>query len=205
MERTLIAEYEREHRNSRYGATAHKSLPDILSHILAFAPRSIVDYGCGQSDLLFVLAERINLDRIARFDPAIPALKEKPEGRFDLLVSVDVLEHVPDTEIDAVTAEMVSMAADVLLVIDTGPAVLTLSDGSNAHVSQHDEAWWLRRLRPRFPALRPFRVRRKRRVGFKSFDADLPLLSRHYIAKREALLRSVRRLREQWRSDRDDL
>lgn len=196
MDRKLIAEYEREHRATRYGATAHKSLPDILPHILAVSPKSIIDYGCGQSDLIFVLKRRMNLERIWRFDPAIPSLLEKPAGRFDLLVSIDVLEHVPDAEIDAVAAEMASLAKDVVLVIDTGPATLLLSDGTNAHVSQHDGAWWLKRLRPHFPKLRPIPGRRKRRVAFKTFDDELPLMVQHYVVSREILLKLARRFRE---------
>jgi hypothetical protein len=196
MERTLISEYERKHQISRYGATGHKSLPDILSHVIALSPRSIVDYGCGQSDLIFALAGRIPLERFARFDPAIPEFADKPKGRFDLLVSVDVLEHVPDGEIDVVAAEMAAMATDAILIIDTGPATVTLSDGRNAHVSQHGGDWWADRLRPHFPSLRPFRVGRKRRAGFKTFDAELPLPARYYVELRESILRSVRRIRE---------
>lgn len=193
MERSLISEYEQLHSAGDYGGSGYKMLPFMLPHVLALGPGSIVDYGCGKSRLAELVAEKAGIPRVAMYDPAIPARAAKPDGVFDLLINVDVLEHIPDPEIDGVVAEMASMARDALIVVDTRPAKFLLSDGTNAHVSQHDEAWWLERMRCSFPTLRPIRIRRKGRVGFKTFDATPSAVEEWSVMTREVVARHARR------------
>lgn len=193
MERRLLDEYRHLHSAGDYGGSGYKLLPFLLPQVLALKPASIVDYGCGKSELAALLAVKAGIGRVAMYDPALPARATKPEGTFDLLVNVDVLEHIPDEEIDAVVAEMASMTRDALIVVDTRPAKFRLSDGTNAHVSLHDEAWWLDRLKRFFPSLRPIRVRRKGRVGFKTFDAAPSAGLEFAVTVREVVRRHARR------------
>jgi hypothetical protein len=194
MERKLIGEYVRLHATGPYGGSGHKSLPYLLPHVAALKPGSVVDYGCGQSNLALLLGERAGVTDITLYDPGIPARAERPSGVKDLLINVDVLEHVPDDELDAVMADMASMAREAIIVIDTKPARLTLSDGRNAHVSLHNGEAWLKRLRPHFPIIRPIVIRRPGRVGFKTFDASLGALAESWIRNRELLRRHGARL-----------
>mgnify|MGYP001766020435 CR=1 FL=1 len=193
MKRALIDEYSRLHATTDYGGSGHKVLPFLLPHVLALKPASIVDYGCGRSNLAELLAARAGIATVAMYDPAVPERATKPAAIADLLINVDVLEHVPDEEIDAVVAEMASMARDALIIVDTRPAKARLSDGRNAHVSQHGEAWWLERLRRFYPTLRPFPARRHGRVGFKTFDAALPAFEEWSIMSRLVVARHARR------------
>jgi hypothetical protein len=193
MDRSLIREYAHLHRTSHYGATAHKSLPYVLPHILALKPCSLVDYGCGQSNLAELLAAKASISTIARFDPALPEFAARPTHVFDVLVNVDVLEHIPEEEIDGVAADMSSMCRHAFLVIDTGPALTLLSDGRNAHVSQHEGQWWLRRLSTHFPHLRPVPIGRPRRVAFKTWDTSLPWFRHKFIEWRERATRHAGR------------
>lgn len=192
-EGALVSEYARVHSRKRYGDTGWRSLPFILPHVLALKPRSLVDFGCGQSDLAFRLAQLSSIGRVGRYDPAIPALSDRPTEGFDLLVNVDVLEHIPDEELDAAIATMASMAKDAVIVIDTAPARLILSDGRNAHVSLHDAAWWLARLRKSFPTIREIPIGRRSRVGFKTFDASLPGEDAAEITRRAVRSRNYER------------
>lgn len=194
MERKLIDEYARLHAAGPYGASGHKSLPYLLPHLLARKPVSLIDYGCGQSDLALQLGAKAGIADVTLYDPGIPARSTRPAKKSDLLINVDVLEHVPDDELDAVMADMASLATDALIVIDTAPARLLLSDGRNAHVSLHDGDWWLARLKPHFPKIRPIVIRRRARVGFKTFDAALSPLQESLIRNREVISRHVRRL-----------
>jgi hypothetical protein len=92
----------------------------MLPHVLAIRPNSIVDYGAGNSNIAAWIAKRAAIKgRVVMYDPAVPGRAEKPVGRFDLLVSFDVLEHIPGEELDAVLAEMASMADHFLHVIDS--------------------------------------------------------------------------------------
>lgn len=193
MKRALIDEYSRLHATTDYGGSGHKVLPFLLPHVLAVKPASIVDYGCGRSNLALLLADKAGIGSVAMYDPAVPERSVKPAALADLLINVDVLEHVPDEEIDAVVAEMATMAREALIVVDTRPAKALLSDGRNAHVSQHGEAWWLERLKRAYPTLRPFRMRRHGRVGFKTFDAALPAIEEWSIMSREVAARHARR------------
>lgn len=200
MEYSLVSEYQRLHSNHRYGATARHALADMLPHILALKPASLIDFGCGQSNLAALIGAKAGIAEVHRYDPAIPEISTLPDHRVELAVNVDVMEHIPDEEIDAVLASIAKVARHALFVIDIGPAKLTLSDGRNAHVSQHEAPWWLARLKPHFPDVREIVIHRRNRVAFKTWDAEYPLLPSLAIRLRERtiyrtmkLTRSARR------------
>ena len=171
MSDDLIQQYRVIHSREAYGNTSVKNLPYFMPLIDELKPRSIIDFGCGQSTLADELSAASGAPAI-RYDPAIPEYSTKPEGKFDLLVNVDVLEHVPEDELEPIIAEMETYTKNAIIVIDTGPAVLILPDGRNAHVTQHDQDWWAERLGKYFPYLEPIRVRSKRRVAFKTWKSD---------------------------------
>jgi hypothetical protein len=187
LERSLIRDYEYFHSSNIYGFGG-RHLPFLLPHILALRPHSLIDYGAGRSDIAYRLGAKAQIERIACFDPAVPARAALPARTFDLLISLDVLEHIPEEEMDTVLAEMAGLARHMLLVIDIAPATAVLSDGRNAHVSLHDEAWWQARLARFVPAIRPVPIRRRNRVAFKSWDAALPPWRHAWIERREAFL-----------------
>jgi hypothetical protein len=91
--------------------------------------------------------------------------------------------------------EMANIGRNFLHIIDTRPAMAVLSDGRNAHVSQHDESWWHERLKKFMPTIRPVPIRHTGRVAFKSWDEELPAFRHQLIETREALrLWATRRL-----------
>lgn len=171
MSDDLIQQYRLIHSREAWGNTSVKNLPYILPYIAELRPKTIIDFGCGQSSLADELNKATGASAV-RYDPAIPEFSTKPEGKFDLLVNVDVLEHIPEDELEPIIAEMASFAKDALIIIDTGPAVLVLPDGRNAHVTQHDQDWWAERLGAHYPYLEPIRVRSKRRAAFKTWKSD---------------------------------
>lgn len=202
MNRSLIKEYAYLHSARIYG-TSDRHYHYILPHILALRPTSLVDYGAGQSKISLRLGRAVGIKRIARFDPAVPEVAEKPRGAFDLLISLDVLEHIPATEMDTVLAEMASMAKHALHVIDVRPAKTILSDGRNAHVSLHSQAEWQELLVRHWPSVRPLKQRIRGRVAFKTWDAELPFWRHTLIERREALLHWMnRKAGRRWRSTR---
>lgn len=168
MSEDLIQQYRLIHSREAYGNTSVKNLPYILPLIDELRPASIIDFGCGQSSLADELAKATGA-RTVRYDPAIPEHSVKPQGKFDLLVNVDVLEHVPEDELEPIIADMAAFATNAIIIIDTGPAVLILPDGRNAHVTQHDQDWWAAKLGAHFPYLEAIRVRSKRRAAFKTW------------------------------------
>jgi hypothetical protein len=186
---SLIHEYAGFHStDASYGATGHKTLPWILPHLAGLRPSSLIDYGCGKGILGPLLGQRLGVTEVGRYDPAVPAFSVRPARRFDVLVNVDVLEHIPEDELDPVLADMAAIADHAVLVIDTAPARTLLSDGRNAHVTLHDADWWQAKLAPHFPTIRPIRIKRRARVAFKTFDAEAGPAETALIRARESVI-----------------
>ena len=165
----LIAEYKNIHATSDWGGTSIKNLRFIAPHLALLAPRSIIDYGCGKSRLLDVIKSP-GLESRSRYDPAIPEYAHLDRGPHDLLINVDVLEHVAEDDLDELLSEMAAVSKDALIVVDTQPAKLHLADGRNAHITQHDHAWWQQRMQPFFGTLHPIRVKRRGRAAFRTWE-----------------------------------
>ena len=164
----LIGEYRRIHAEQRYGDTSVKNLRFIRPEVRLLKPKSVLDYGCGQSKLL----ERLDLGpsvELHRYDPAIPAFATKPTQKADLLINIDVLEHIEETDLPAVLAEMASLCTNAIIIVDTKPAVLRLADGRNAHVTLKPHAWWREQISRHFGNLEPMATVRSSRAGFKTW------------------------------------
>lgn len=76
---------------------------------------------------------------------------------------------------------MSSVGKHALFVIDIAPAKAILSDGRNAHVCLHEEAWWQQRLIQFFPDIRPFYIDRPHRACFRTWDEEFPSWRRYLI------------------------
>ncbi len=148
----LIEQYRQMHRERAYGATSIKKAPYILPYIQLLKARSVIDYGCGQSSLAELISGGA-VPTVTRYDPGLPAYDKRPNGRFDLLVNIDVLEHVPEDDVDGVIADMAALSDKAIIIVDTRPAATTLSDGRNAHLTLRPAAVVERTARARhYPA-----------------------------------------------------
>ena len=164
----LIAHYRTTHGARIYGNTSVKNLRFLRPEIMLLRPASILDYGCGQS----VFLDHLKLDynaELHRYDPAIPGYSELPAKKVELLVSIDVLEHIEEQDIDATLAQMAGICRDAIIVIDTRPAQHILPDGRNAHVTLHPHAWWREKLSEHFSHLEPVRTARRSRAAFRTW------------------------------------
>lgn len=143
------AEQEALHAKGNYG-TASLQFGDIISALIDQTKAdSILDYGCGSMrNLLRVL----NPDRDVRYigyDPAISNFSIKEP--CDLVVSIDVLEHIEPDLLDNVLDDLMMLTSRwAFFTIHTGPAVKVLSDGRNAHLIQKPASWWLPKLMQRW-------------------------------------------------------
>lgn len=173
MSDNLIDEYKKIHATQKYGDTSIKNLRYVRPQVKLLKPASILDYGCGRSKLVEVLGESCGAS-VTRYDPAIPEFDKKPEAgsQFDLLINVDVLEHVPESELDSVVGEMASYCKNAIIVIDTRPAEAVLSNGDNAHCTLKSHAWWEEYLGRFFAHVEPIRVTRKSRAAFRTWKLD---------------------------------
>jgi hypothetical protein len=168
QDRDLVAQYAEIHRSRRYGDTSIKNLRFLRPAVRLLRPRSILDYGCGQSRLLEALAPS-PATRLLRYDPAIPQYATLPTEKADLLINIDVLEHIPEENLDATLCEMASLGENAIIIIDTRPAALVLPDGRNAHCTLHPHGWWQERLSRFFRTVVPIRGVRRSRAAFRTW------------------------------------
>lgn len=112
----------------------------------------ILDFGCGKA---YPYSRRRihrlwDITKVIFYDIGIPKYEIKPEvGEFNAIVSCDVLEHIPEEEIDQ-TFEYWFANPNMKFVFCTiagYPARATLSDGRNAHVTIKPVEWWIEKIK----------------------------------------------------------
>jgi hypothetical protein len=141
--RGLLGQYIELHASRPYGFSGRDYLEQVAAAVLALKPRSILDFGCGRSDLI----AHFWLDgarRLGRYDPAIPQYKEMPAEDFDLVLCIDVMEHIRMTDVERVFGEIRAKSGKVFFEISTKPARAHLPNGMNAHVTLLTESEWIR-------------------------------------------------------------
>lgn len=142
--RDHIELYDQLHFSRHYGSSATElHLATVAKVVQVLKPASILDYGCGRSDLV----AHFWLDgkrRLGRYDPAIPAFKRMPEGQFDLVFCCDVMEHIPMAYVDKVLGQIRNCGDKALFTISLKLARAKLPDGRNAHVTLLNRKEWKR-------------------------------------------------------------
>lgn len=164
----LIDQYKAIHSEKLYGNTSVKNLRFIRPDLKLLGPNSVIDYGCGQSTLVDQLALGCEIEK-NRYDPAIAEYSNKPEKISDLLLNVDVLEHIEEHDLDSVLAEMRSLCKNAMIIVDLKEAELLLEDGRNAHVTLRPADWWEAKISQHFGSLYRIKVARSSRVCFKTW------------------------------------
>ena len=113
-----------------------------------FKPKTLLDYGCGAGDQWkqpHRLHRHLGLRwfDVRLYDPAFPDHDEKPWGKFDGVLCSDVLEHVPEAEVDELVATLFGHAKQfVWASVCCRPAKKTFPDGTNLHVTLQPLDWW---------------------------------------------------------------
>ena len=130
---------------------------------------SVLDYGTGKGKLVHRLRQELKKDvRITGYDPAVKEWETKPTEQFDVVVSLDVLEHIEMDSIEDVLKDIKSLTRNFCyLVIDLQPAVKTLADGRNAHILLAPPEWWITRVSQLFPCIAAFPVMHSRGIPQK--------------------------------------
>jgi len=102
---------------------------------------SILDYGCGKATV------SQNFPGVTNYDPAIEGEFSEDPVPCDLVLCIDVMEHVEEEFIDAVLDHIKSKTIlAAFFVISVRPACAKLPDGRNAHITLKPQAWWMRKL-----------------------------------------------------------
>jgi len=159
-----IAAYKEIHSSRHYGDSSTDEYLGIVAQVVKERqPKSILDYGCGRSDLAAHFW-RDGERRIARYDPAIGKYKLMPEGRFDIVFACDLMEHIPMMFVDHVLHEIQSKSDTALFAISTILARAKLPDGRNAHVTILNRGEWTRWVASVFGPVRTFPAKHEHEV-----------------------------------------
>lgn len=178
-------EQQRLHKNERYGVASIGYAPLVRSLLKIGRCASLSDYGAGKCNLRLALGAGADGIDYYPYDPAF--CEYGPPREADLVVCIDVLEHIEPDMLEACLDDLASIVRRfVLVTVHTGPAKKVLSDGRNAHLIQEPPSWWLPRLTQRFDLLHIQHVRKGffavacPRGSYRSIerDFDLPAVSR---------------------------
>lgn len=130
--------------------------------------KSIIDYGCGKAiaykenfkeidpkkkipNFTVPLHKWWGIDELSLYDPGVPEHSTLPTKKADLVICTDVLEHVPEEDLDWVIKELCSLSNSAVFInVSSVPALKTFTTGKykgmNVHVSLFDHAWWVNKI-----------------------------------------------------------
>ena len=120
--------------------------------------RSILDYGCGKAGLYrdspdhppgsrFKVMDDWGGALVTCYDPGYAPFAGDYEAAYDGVIATDVLEHIPEDDIDWVLGELFGHARLFVYAVATCyPAKKRLPDGTNAHCTVRDPDWWRARM-----------------------------------------------------------
>ena len=115
--------------------------------------KTILDYGCGKAKFHSILFNNRKVPgspmgvNITSYDPAVAQFSNKPTGQYDLVLCIDVMEHVQEDKVDEVLKDIFSYGNKVFLTITCYPAMQTLTNGKNAHYTVKEPDWWKEKLK----------------------------------------------------------
>jgi len=137
------------------GGSLKRQMPLIRSLIRATDAKSILDYGSGKGGAyrtrdFTVRGEQVTtvqdywgVEAITCFDPGYAPYSKLPEGQFDGVICVDVLEHLPEQDLPWVLEEQFRYAKKFVFGnIASYPADKILPNGENAHCTIQPLEWW---------------------------------------------------------------
>tara|TARA_B100002003_G_scaffold248510_1_gene282483 strand:- start:182 stop:940 length:759 start_codon:yes stop_codon:yes gene_type:complete len=137
-----------------------KSLWPFLGFIHSLCRRhnieTLLDYGAGKgmqyTNLCVKEAGKLKVYpsvpkywgvNVTCYDPANPRFNILPEGRFDAVISTDVLEHCPEEDLRWIIGEFFAKAKKCVFAnIACYPAQTILPNGENAHATIKPPEWW---------------------------------------------------------------
>lgn len=105
---TAVTDYSLEAR-----AVAEGRNPDLIVEV--FAPKRVLDYGCGPQYRLATLLHHRGVD-VAAFDPQIPGSEDVLHGTYDVVVCREVLEHCTILQIREVVADLCRLSSRFVYV-----------------------------------------------------------------------------------------
>lgn len=136
------------HLSSRKGFGGKvKPLKQLAEYLEQWKPKTFLDYGCGKGAMLESIAASYPNMKCTGYDPGWGKYRRMPEGKFECVMCVDVLEHVEPKFLDNVLKHINQLSTKYIWIcVDTIPAKKKLADGRNAHLIIKHNWWWKEKL-----------------------------------------------------------
>lgn len=146
---SLVPAYRKMADANFNGLSILNHVASIKAMIDATESRSMLDFGCGRGD-----AYRdphnihhelgIHFTRLHLYDPAFPHIGALPPTKMDIVVCSDVLEHIPEPEVDAFIVRLFKYAnRAVWASVCCRPAKKVFPGTDiNLHVTVQPLEWW---------------------------------------------------------------
>jgi len=133
---------------NKMGKNSKRKIPKLFNmpeFLEKYNPNSIIDYGCGSGGVVNYLSETYNL--VEGYDPCVERYTVYPDKEYDVLVSMDVLEHIEPKLLDENLKSISKLFTKAAyLDIHTGSSPTVLPDGRNAHLIQEQPDFWRKNI-----------------------------------------------------------
>lgn len=129
---------------------------DPVAHIVKLAKaNTILDFGSGKAKLYDDAPDYPANSRfktipgwgnavVTCYDPGYQPFSDPVEGQYDVVISTDVVEHIPEEDIAWVLDKIFAYATQAVYVVAACyPAQKHLPDGTNAHCTLQPPEWWV--------------------------------------------------------------
>ena len=138
------------------GVSIIPQLPKIHLLCQKLGAKTLLDYGCGKGlqyrarnikllsgEVIPNVQSYLGVDAITCYDPGVAEYQKFPDGKFDGVISTDVLEHCPEPDLPWILEEMFGAARMFVFAnIAAYPAGKRLQNGENAHCTVQSQEWW---------------------------------------------------------------
>ena len=142
------------------GMSLMPQLQRIKALIERTGARMVLDYGSGKGQQYapMLLKDEAGIpydsvvdywgvDAVHCYDPCYQPYSTLPQGRFDAVISTDVLEHCPEQDVPWIIEEIFAYAERCVYAnIACYPAKKHLPNGENAHCTIKPIEWWREHL-----------------------------------------------------------
>ena len=132
---------------------------------------SITDFGCGKAlghiqkikineTIYQNFADYWNIEFVQLYDPGIREFDSYPTEKTDGVICTDVIEHIPNNDIQLFIDQLYSLTNKFLfVVIATIPATKFFEDGRNIHLTIKKEQEWnsiFKTFETKYPKIKTF-------------------------------------------------
>jgi hypothetical protein len=141
-----LKDYVKFHENGDYftGSATLQYKYDIDELIKKTDSLTVLDYGCGKAvqykKFAFDLYWGVEIDC---YDPAVDEFSALPDRKYDGVLCIYVMEHVPESEVDQVFSDIFARAEKfAFIAIADHPSGKKFDSGEHIHVTMRNYDWW---------------------------------------------------------------